>query len=191
MEQFRSAVRRDALELALTVQRTDQDVQHQQQAIGRLRETLFDDVQERVKSLEERLRGVIDHEAHVNQTIDRNTHSQSASISAADIRKIVEELANRLDRSQTVSSAVQSGTSTNVLFEISDLKTKVLRLAERSTRHDGDLSFLTGASASSSIRPSLHLHTPTPPTIPAPPVPKAETPRVGEDTPSSRQFYTL
>ena len=76
LEQFRSAVRRDALELALTVQRTDQEVQHQQQAIGRVRETLFDDVQERVKSLEERLRGVIDHEAHVNQTIDRNTHSQ-------------------------------------------------------------------------------------------------------------------
>ena len=113
LEQFRSAVRRDALELALTMQRTDQDIQHQLQAIGQLRETLFDDVQGRVKDLEEKIPGVIDHEAHVNQTIDRTTHSQCASINAlineqADIRKIVEELANRLDQSQTASSTVNT-----------------------------------------------------------------------------------
>ena len=41
------------------------------------------------------------------------------------------------------------------------------------------LGYVSGASASSSTRPPLHLQTPTPPTIPAPPVPKAETPRVG------------
>ena len=40
------------------------------------KETLFEDVQERGKSLEERLRHVMDHEVLVNQTIDRNTHSQ-------------------------------------------------------------------------------------------------------------------
>ena len=78
MEQFRTNLRRDALNW----QRTEQDVQHQYQAIAHIKETLFDDVQERVKSLEERLRHVMDHEMHVNQTIDRNTHSQSASISA-------------------------------------------------------------------------------------------------------------
>ena len=146
LEQFRSTIRRDALDLALTVQRTGQDVQHQQQAIEQIRETLFEDVQERVKSLEERLRSVMDHEVHVNQTIDRNTCSQCALISAlideqADIRKIVEELANRLDQSQAASSTVQSEISTNVLLEISDLKTKVLRLTEQGTKHDGDLSF--------------------------------------------------
>ena len=88
---------------ALTVQRTGQDVQHQQQAIEQIKDTLFEDVQGRVKSLEERLRSVMDHEEHVNKTIDRNTHSQCASISALiseqeDIRKLVEELANRLER---------------------------------------------------------------------------------------------
>ena len=151
MEQLRTNLRRDALDLALNVQRTGQDVQHQQQAIEHIKETLFKDVQERVKSLEERLRGVTDHEMHVNQTIDRNTHSQCASISAiideqGDIRKLVEELANRLDRSQEVSSATQSEMSTNVLLEINDLKSKVLRLTEQSTKLYGDLSFLSKLS---------------------------------------------
>ena len=41
---------------------------------------------------------MMDHEVHVNQTIDRNTHSQCASIRAliseqGDVRKLVEELA--------------------------------------------------------------------------------------------------
>ena len=70
MEQFRTNLRRDALELALNVKRTEQDVQYQQQAIARIKETLFEDVQEKVKSLEERLRHVMDHEMHVNQTIE-------------------------------------------------------------------------------------------------------------------------
>ena len=64
----------------------------------------------------------------------------------ADIRKIVEELANRLDQPQPASNTVQSETSTNVLLEISDLKTKVLRLTEQSTKHDGDFSFLAKLS---------------------------------------------
>ena len=130
MEQFRTNLRCDALELALNVKRTEQDVQHQQQAIINIKETLFEDVQERVKSLEERLRHVMDHEMHVNQTIDRNTHSQCASITAiiaeqGDIRRLVTDLANRLDQSQAVSSATQSELSTNVLLEIADLKSKV------------------------------------------------------------------
>ena len=45
MEQFHSSLRRDALELALNVQCTEQDVQHQHQAIAHIKETLFDDVQ--------------------------------------------------------------------------------------------------------------------------------------------------
>ena len=61
---------------------------------------------------------------HVNQTIDRNTHSQSASISAiideqGDIRKLVEDLASRLDRScknrshcERAPNLVQSTTAT-------------------------------------------------------------------------------
>ena len=137
LEPFRSAIRRDALDIALTVQKT----------IEQIKSTLFEDVQERVKSLEERLRSVMDHEEHVTKTIDKNTHSQCASISAlideqADIRKLVEGLANRLDQSQATSNTPQSEISTNVLLEIGDLKTKVLRLTEQSTKHDGDLSFL-------------------------------------------------
>ena len=59
---------------------------------------------------------------------------------------MVEGLANRLDQSQETSNTAQSEISTNVLLEIGDLKTKVLRLTEQSTKHDGDLSFLTRLS---------------------------------------------
>ena len=112
MEQFRTNLRRDALELTLNVKRTEQDVQYQLQDIARIKKTLFEDIQERVKSLEERLRQVMDHEVHVNQTIDRNTNSQCASIAAIiaeqeDIRRLVTDLANRLDQSQETGSATQ------------------------------------------------------------------------------------
>ena len=93
----------------------------------------------------------MDHEEHVTKTIDKNTHSQCASISALiseqeDIGKLVEGLANRLDQTQETSNTAQSEISTNVLLEIGDLKTKVLRLTEQGTKHDGDLSFLTRLS---------------------------------------------
>ena len=151
MEQFRTHLRRDALELALNVKRAEQDVQHLYQGNAHIKKTLFDDVQERVKGLEERLRHVMDHEMHVNQTIDRNTHSQSASISViideqSDVRRLVEDLASRLDRSQAVSSETQSELSTNILLEINDLKSKVCRLTEQSTKLDGDVSFLAKLS---------------------------------------------
>ena len=38
LEQFRSTIRRDALDIALTVQRTDQQVQHQKQAHEQIRD---------------------------------------------------------------------------------------------------------------------------------------------------------
>ena len=63
-----------------------------------------------------------------------------------DVRKLVEELANRLDRSQEASNAAQSEVSTNALLEISDLKSKLLRLTEQNTKLEGDLSFLTKMS---------------------------------------------
>ena len=150
LEQFRTNIRRDALEMSLTMQRSGQDIQHQQHAIEQIKSTLFEDVQDRAKSLEERLRSVMDQEMHVHQTIDRNTHSQCASIKALiseqeDVR-LVKELANRLDRSHEASSAAQSEVSTNVLLEISDLRPKVLRLTEQNTKLEGDLSFLTKMS---------------------------------------------
>ena len=103
MEQFWSNLRRDALDLALTVKRIEQDVQHQYQATARLKQSLQNDVQERVKGLEERLRVALEHETHVNQTIDRNAHTQCASIAAImeeqrDVRKLVEDMASRVDQ---------------------------------------------------------------------------------------------
>ena len=49
--QFRSNLRRDALELALSVKRIEQDLQHQFQATARLKESVHNDVQKRVKVL--------------------------------------------------------------------------------------------------------------------------------------------
>ena len=49
------------------------------------------------------------------------------------------------------------------------------------------LGCVPGASASSSATPSVHLQIPTPPTIPAPPIPKEGSPRSRENAPSSRQ----
>ena len=116
-----------------------------------MKESLHDDVQERVKGLEERLRQLMDHEVHVNQTIDRNNHSQCASIEAIiaeqrDIRKVVEDLASRLDRSQDTSSTTQTELSTSVLLEINDLKSKVTRLTEQNTKLEGDVSYLSSLS---------------------------------------------
>ena len=84
----------------------------------------------------------MDHEVHVNQTIDRRTHSQCASINAliastGDTRKLVEDLASRLDRSQEESGAAQSELSTNALLEVNDLKSKVSRLTEQNTKLEG------------------------------------------------------
>ena len=151
MEQFRSNLRRDALELALNVKRIEQDLQYQFQATARLKESVHDDVQERVKGLEEKLRHMMDHEVHVNQTIDRNAHSQCASIEAiiaeqAELRKVVEDLASRLDRSQETSGAAQNELSTNALLEINALKSKVSRLTEQNTKLEGDVSYLSSLS---------------------------------------------
>ena len=48
------------------------------------------------------------------------------------------------------------------------------------------LGYVPGASASSSATPSVHLRIPTPPTIPAPPIPKEGSPRSRENAPSVR-----
>ena len=63
-----------------------------------------------------------------------------------DIRRLVEELASRLDHPQERSSATQSELSTTMQLEISDLKAKVLRLTEQCTEHDGKLSFFASMS---------------------------------------------
>ena len=151
LEQFRSAIRRDALDIALNVQRNSQDLQHQGQSVERIKCTLFDEVQGKVNHLEEKLRMWSDHMDGITKTFDRNAHSRSASITALireqeDIRQLVEGLANRLDQSQGTSSTMQSEFSTTVQLEISDLKAKVLRLTEQNTEHDGKLTSLASVS---------------------------------------------
>ena len=51
LEQFRSAIRRDAPEFTLNAQRTSQDLQHQGQSVERIKRTLFDEVQGKVNPL--------------------------------------------------------------------------------------------------------------------------------------------
>ena len=75
-------------------------------------------------------------------------HSQCASIKAIiaeqdELRKVVEDLASRLDRSQETSGTAQNELSTNALLEINDLKSKVSRLTEQNTKLEGDVSYLS------------------------------------------------
>ena len=109
------------------------------------------EVQGKVNHLEEKLRMIGDHMDGIAKTIDKNEHSKCASITAMireqeDIRRLVEELAKRLDQPQEVSSAMQSEFSAAVQLEISDLKTKVFRLTEQSTEQSGKLTFLANMS---------------------------------------------
>ena len=72
-------------------------------SVERIKRTLFDEVQGKVTHLDERIRMVGDQMDGVAKTIDRNEHSKCASITAMireqkDIRRLVEELAKRLDR---------------------------------------------------------------------------------------------
>ena len=48
LEQFRQAIRQDAFELALTVQRVRQDLHSQEQGVEQIRHTLYNIVQEKV-----------------------------------------------------------------------------------------------------------------------------------------------
>ena len=79
--------------------------------------------------------------------MDQNNQSQTASIvgiikEQQDLRKMVDELARRFDQSQDSPSTPQGDTSTGVLLDIGDLKTKVARLTEDYVQMDGDVSFL-------------------------------------------------
>ena len=69
LEQFRDAIRRDALELALTVQRTSQDLHQQGQSVEQIKRTLFDVVQAKVDHFEEKFRMFGDHLDGMTRTI--------------------------------------------------------------------------------------------------------------------------
>ena len=71
----------------------------------RMKHTLYDDVRGKVTHLEEKFRMFGNHMDGITKTIDRSEHSKCASITAMiseqeDIRRLVEELAKRLDQPQ-------------------------------------------------------------------------------------------
>ena len=145
-DQFRFDIRRDATDLAIVVQGHDQRVNSHSRELRQLTESL-EEAQSRIAGLDTLTKTILAHDHHVNQTIDKNTHSQSASISGIieeqeDLRKMVEDLASRFDRSNDSLSTPQGEASTGVLLDVGDLKTKVARLIEQHTQMDGDVSFL-------------------------------------------------
>ena len=145
-DQFRHAIQRDATDLALVVHGHDQRVTEHCRELRQLTESV-EEAQRLITGLNALSKTMLAHDHHVNQTIDRNTHSQTASINGIideqqDLRRLVEELASRLDRSQDSLNTSQGEANTGVLLDIGDLKTKVTRLTEQHTRLEGDVSFL-------------------------------------------------
>ena len=86
-EQFRTAIRQDALELALKAQRVSQDLQHQGQGLEHIRHTLFDLVQDKVDNLEDRFRKFTELTTENTSTIDRNDHEKCSSIERSIMNK--------------------------------------------------------------------------------------------------------
>ena len=145
-DQFRFEIRRDATEMALILQGHDQRVNAHCRELRQLTESL-EEAQNRIAGLDTLSKTIIAHDRHVTQEFDKATHSQSASICGLikeqeDVRKMIEELAGRFDRSQDSLSTPQGEASTGVLLDLGDLKTKVARLIEQHTQLDGDVSFL-------------------------------------------------
>ena len=145
-DQFRFAIHRDATDLALVVHGHDQSVNGHCRELRRLSESL-EEVQARITGLDTFTKAIVEQNHQVHQTIDQNTQSQTASTvgiikEQEDLRKMVEDLAGRLDRSRDSPSTPQGDTSTGVLLDVGDLKTKVARLTEEYVRMDGDVSFL-------------------------------------------------
>ena len=146
LDQFRHAIQKDALDLAIVVHGHDQKVNGHCLELRQLTESV-EEAQARITGVDQLAQKMLQHEHHVNQTIDRNTHSQTASINAIikeqeDLRKLVDDLASRLDQSQDNLSTPRGEASTSILLDMSDLKTKVSRLTEQHTTLDGDVSFL-------------------------------------------------
>ena len=145
-DQFRHAIHRDATDLAIVVHGHEQRVTGHSHELRQLSEAI-EDVKAKIVGLDNLTKKMLEHEHHVNQTIDRNTHSQTASINGIideqqDLRRLVEELASNIDRPQDSLSTPRGETNTGVLLDVGDLKAKVIRLTEQHTTLEGDVSFL-------------------------------------------------
>ena len=153
LEQFRQAICQDALEMALTVQRVRQDLQNQGQGMEQIRHTLYDLVQEKVDTLERRFQK-FDEFTNFMGTVDRNQHEHFSTVGKiideqADIRRLAEELARRMDHAQEESAGeTREEPGVAVQLEVNDLKAKVLRrgnlrLTEQITEHNAKVNFFS------------------------------------------------
>ena len=93
LEQFQQAIRQDAFEIALTVQRVIQDAHGQGRGMEQVRHTLFNIVQEKVETLEARFYKYDEFVQTVLDKTDRNAHEVCSSVAKiideqADIRKL-------------------------------------------------------------------------------------------------------
>ena len=145
-DQFRFDIHRDATDLALVVHGHDQRINDHRREIRQLTDSV-EEAQARISGLDTFSKKMLDHNHHVDQEIDRYMHSHTASINGIineqqDLRRLVEDLASRVDRSQDSLNTPQGEANTGVLLDIGDLKSKVARLTEQHTKLDGDVGFL-------------------------------------------------
>ena len=132
--------------MSIILQSHEQRIGTHDRELRQLNESL-EDAQNKIVGLDNLSKTIIAHDHQVTQTIDKNTHSQTASIvglikEQEDLRKMVEDLAGRFDRSQDSLSTPRDEASTGVLLDLGDLKTKVARLIEQHTQMDGEVFFL-------------------------------------------------
>ena len=147
---IRQAIRQDAFEMALTVQRVSQNLHSRGQGVEQIKHTLYDIVQEKVDILQSRSQKLDEFTHSVMSTLDKNAHELCSTVAKiideqADIRKLVEELARRKDHTQegSIGTDAQEGPSVAIQLEVSDLKAKVLRLTEQVTQHNAKVSFFS------------------------------------------------
>ena len=95
LDQFRHAIQKDALDLALVVLGHDQKVNGHCQELRQLTESV-EEAKARINGIDNLAQKMLQHEHHVNQTIDQNTHSQTASIVAYPRTRASEEIGDRL-----------------------------------------------------------------------------------------------
>ena len=92
-DQFRHAIQKDATDLALVVHGHEKGVTEHCRELRQLSDAI-EEAQAKIAGLDAFTKKMLEHEHHVNQTIDRNTHSQTASICGVideqeDLRKLL------------------------------------------------------------------------------------------------------
>ena len=112
-------------------------------------------MQEKVEILDSRFQKYDEFVQTVMEKTDKNTREVFSIVSKiideqADIRRLVEELARRMDNTReqsrsegTTEAATQEELGVAMQLEVNDLKTKVLRLTEQITDHIAKVTFFS------------------------------------------------